>query len=78
MIGVDIYRPDHWHDFFVMVGGASTALKGQYLWRCRLIWLIAQDATHRYRAVGTLAGFTAAFLICCLCSGWSKSPGSRN
>lgn len=26
--------------------------------------VIAQDATHRYRAVGTLAGFTAIFVIC--------------
>ena len=26
--------------------------------------VIAKDATHRYRAVGTLAGFTAIFVIC--------------
>jgi hypothetical protein len=26
--------------------------------------IIAQDPTHRYRAVGTLAGFTAIFVIC--------------
>jgi hypothetical protein len=26
--------------------------------------VIAQDQTHRHRAVGTLAGFTAIFVIC--------------
>ena len=28
--------------------------------------VIAQDATHRHRAVGTLSGFTAIFVICAL------------
>jgi hypothetical protein len=28
--------------------------------------VIAQDPTHRYRAIGTLTGFTAAFVICSL------------
>jgi hypothetical protein len=27
---------------------------------------ITQDATHRYRAIGSLAGFTAVFMICAL------------
>ena len=28
MMVVDMYRPDQWHDFFVMVGGGSAALTG--------------------------------------------------
>ncbi|MGZ4718654.1 MAG: hypothetical protein ACXWCB_18340, partial [Acidimicrobiales bacterium] len=28
--------------------------------------VIASDATHRYRAIGTLSGFTAAFMVCAL------------
>src|SRR5438105_3106932 len=28
--------------------------------------VIAEDATHRYRAVGTLTGMTASFVICAL------------
>jgi hypothetical protein len=28
--------------------------------------VIAQDPTHRHRAVGTIAGFTAIFVICAL------------
>ncbi len=61
----DIYRPDQWHDYFITVGGASAALTGLVFVAMSLNpSVIAQDATHRYRAVGTLAGFTAIFVIC--------------
>jgi len=63
----DIYRPDQWHDFFIMVGGAAAALTGLVFVAMSLnIDAIAKDATHRYRAIGTLTGFTAAFIICAL------------
>ena len=61
----DIYRPDQWHDYFITVGGASAALTGLVFVAMSLNpSLIAQDPTHRHRAVGTIAGFTAIFVIC--------------
>jgi hypothetical protein len=66
-MAADIYRPELWHDFFVMVGGGAAALTGLVFVAMPLnIDVIAQDATHRYRAIGTFAGFTAAFMTCAL------------
>jgi hypothetical protein len=63
----DIYRPDQWHDYFITVGGASAALTGLVFVAMSLNpGVIAKDQTHRRRAVGTLAGFTAIFVICAL------------
>ena len=63
----DIYRPDQWHDYFITVGGAAAALTGLVFVAMSLNpAVIAQDQTHRRRAVGTLAGFTAIFVICAL------------
>jgi len=63
----DIYRPYQWHDYFITVGGASAALTGLVFVAMSLNpGVIAQDQTHRRRAVGTLAGFTAIFVICAL------------
>lgn len=54
----------HWHDFFVAVCGGSAALAGLVFVAMSLnVAAIADDSTHRYRAIGTLAGFTSAFLI---------------
>jgi len=64
---VDTYRPELWHDFFVMVGGGAAALAGLVFVAMSLnLDVIAKDATHRYRAIGTLTGFAAAFVICAL------------
>jgi hypothetical protein len=61
----DIYRPDQWHDYFITVGGAAAALTGLVFVAMSLnLSAFALDATHRYRAVGTLAGFTAIFATC--------------
>jgi hypothetical protein len=63
----DIYRPNEWHDFFLMVGGASAALIGLVFVAMSInLYIIFRDPTHRSRAVGTLTGFGAAFLICAL------------
>ena len=65
MLALDVYRPDQWHDFFVTVGGGAAALTGLVFVAMSLnLGVIAQDATHRYRAIGTLVGFTAVFVIC--------------
>jgi hypothetical protein len=56
-----------WHDFFVMVGDGAAALTGLVFVALSLnLAVIAQDATHRYRAIVTPAGFTAAFILCAL------------
>ncbi len=65
MLMTDIYRPDEWHDYFITVGGAAAALTGLVFVAMSLNpSLIARDPTHRGRAVGTIAGFTAIFMIC--------------
>jgi hypothetical protein len=64
-VTADIYRPDQWHDYFITVGGAAAALTGLVFVAMSLnLSIIAGDPTHRHRAVGTLAGFTAIFVIC--------------
>ena len=50
----DIFRPEQWNEFFVMVGGAA-ALTGLVFVAMSLnLYVIFHDATHRARAVGTL------------------------
>jgi len=64
---MDIYRPEQWHDFFVMVGGAAAALAGLVFVAMSLnLTIVFHDPTHRFRAMGTLAGFTSVFAICAL------------
>jgi hypothetical protein len=58
---------DQWHDFFIMVGGAAAALTGLVFVAMSLnLELILKEITHKSRAIGTLAGFTATFVICAL------------
>ncbi len=62
-----VYLPDQWRDFFVMVGGGAAALTGLVFVAMTVnLRTITQDATHRYRAIGSLAGFAAVFMICAL------------
>src|SRR5580692_733523 len=61
----DIFKPEQWHDFFVMVGGGAAALAGLVFVAMSVnLVTIAQDPTHKNRAVATLTGFTAVFMIC--------------
>jgi hypothetical protein len=67
LLAADIYKPGEWREFFLMVGGGAAALTGLVFVAMSLnVHVIAKDATHRYRAIGTLAGFTATFMICAL------------
>lgn len=60
-----IYNPEQWRDFFVMVGGGAAALSGLVFVAMSLnLESVVGDATHRNRAVGTLAGFTYSFILC--------------
>src|SRR5579871_284080 len=54
-----------WHDFFLMVGGGAAALAGLVFVAMSInLRLIIQDGTHKNRAIGTLVGYTAVFMIC--------------
>lgn len=67
VLALDVYQPGQWHDFLIMVGGGAAALTGLVFVALSLnLNVVTQDATHRYRAIGTLAGFIAAFTTCAL------------
>ena len=67
MLALDAYRPDQWHDFFVMVGGGAAVLTGLVFVALSLnVNVVTQDATHRYRAIDTLTGMAGVFVICAL------------
>ena len=67
MLALDAYRPDQWHDFFVMVGGSAAVLTGLVFVALSLnVEVVTRDATHRYRAIDTLSGMTGIFIICAL------------
>jgi hypothetical protein len=67
VVGADVYRPELWSNFFVLVGTGSAALTGLVFVALTInLRGVVQDATHRYRAINMLSGFTAAFLISAL------------
>jgi modulator of FtsH protease len=67
MLALDAYRPDQWHDFFVMVGGSGAVLTGLVFVALSLnVDVITHDATYRYRAIDTLSGMTGVFVLCAL------------
>ena len=56
---------NQWNGFFTVVGGAAAALAGLVFVAMSLnLNAIMRDATHRSRGIGTLTGFTAAFMVC--------------
>ena len=56
---------DDWHDFFIMVGGAAAVLTGLVFVALSLnLGIVLRDATHRYRAIGTLTNFAGVFVLC--------------
>jgi len=59
------YAPEQWHDFFVMVGGGAAALAGLVFVAMSInLDSITHDPTHRNRAIGTITGFSYAFILC--------------
>src|SRR5205807_9673242 len=67
MLASDAYRPEQWHDFFVMVGGAAAVLTGLVFVALSLdLRTIVSDATHRNRAIATLTNLAAIFVVCAL------------
>jgi hypothetical protein len=64
MVAADVYNPAQWNDFFVLVGTGSATLAGLVFLAMTLnLKGVAGDATHRYRAINMLSGFTSAFVI---------------
>jgi len=60
----DVYNPEQWSNFFVLVGNGSAALTGLVFVALSInLRGIAKDATHRYRAINMLCGFTSAFIL---------------
>src|SRR5262249_47678692 len=67
MISTDVYQPAEWHDFFLVAGGGAAALAGLVFVAMSInLDVVAQNLTHRLRAINMLTGFTAAFTICAL------------
>jgi hypothetical protein len=63
----DIYHPEIWTNFFLLVGGGAAALTGLIFVSMSLnLRVITQDANHRYRAICNLTGLTHVFMICAL------------
>ncbi|MBW8886191.1 MAG: hypothetical protein JF616_00420 [Fibrobacteres bacterium] len=63
----DIYKPELWESFFVMVGGGVAALTGLVFVALSLsLEEMAKEATPKYRSINTLAGLTAIFVRCAL------------
>lgn len=67
MIAADLYRPDQWSNFFLLVGTGAVTLTGLVFVAMSLnLKVIAVDATHRNRAINTLTGLALVFLRCAL------------
>jgi hypothetical protein len=67
MIAEDIFRPGQWSDFFLLVGTGAVTLTGLVFVAMSLnLKAIAADATHRNRAINTLAGLALVFMRCAL------------
>lgn len=65
----DIYKPDLWDSFFIMVGGGVAALTGLVFVSLSIALSqnledMTKDATHKYRSINTLAGLTSIFVTC--------------
>ena len=66
---IDIYHPELWNDFFIMVGGGVAALTGLVFVALSIALSVnpenmTQDSTHKYRSINTLAGLTCVFVGC--------------
>jgi hypothetical protein len=59
--------PEQWMNFFLMVGAGSATLAGLVFVAMTInLRDTIRDATHRFRAINMLTGFTAAFLVSAL------------
>ena len=67
MIAADLYRPEQWTNFFLLVGTGAITLTGLVFVAMSLnLEAIAGDPTHRNRAINTLTGLALVFMRCAL------------
>jgi len=67
MTAADIFRPEQWTNFFLLVGTGAVTLTGLVFVAMSLnLKAIASDATHRNRAINTLTGLALVFMRCAL------------
>jgi hypothetical protein len=67
MVTLEVYDPEQWSNFFVLVGSGSAALTGLVFVAITInLRGVATDATHRYRAINMLSGFTSMLIVSCL------------
>lgn len=60
----ELYSPDQWNNFFVLVGSGSAALTGLVFVAISVnLRDVVKDATHTYRAINMLTGFTAVYIL---------------
>jgi hypothetical protein len=66
-VTADIFQPDQWSNFFLLVGTGAVTLTGLVFVAISLnVKVIAVDATHRHRAINTLTGLALVFMRCAL------------
>lgn len=64
MVDSELYNPEQWNNFFVLVGTGSAALTGLVFVAISVnLRDVVKDATHTYRAINMLTGFTAVFIL---------------
>jgi hypothetical protein len=67
MVAADVFIPGQWTNFFLLVGTGAVTLTGLVFVAMSLnVKVIARDATHRNRAINTLAGLALVFSRCAL------------
>jgi hypothetical protein len=67
VIAADLYRPEQWSNFFLLVGTGAITLTGLVFVAMSLnLRAIVGDATHRNRAINTLTGLSLIFMRCAL------------
>ena len=66
MFAADVYSADQWNNFFVVAGTGSAALTGLVFVAISVnLRGVLKDATHTYRAINMLNGFTSVFILGC-------------
>src|SRR5580658_5858108 len=64
MVTSDVFNPEQWNSFFTLVGTGSATLAGLVFVAMTInLKGVAKDATHRYRAINMLSGFTSVFIV---------------
>src|SRR5580698_6097881 len=67
MVISEVYNPEQWNSFFILVGTGSATLAGLVFVAMTInLKGVAKDATHRYRAINMLSGFTSVFVVSAL------------